>query len=143
MDSFLAIPVAALLPYIPHLIKAMAVNAKLQKGYDLKNPRASVLAASDDTPEGRFIQRCQGAHNNGLESWPQFAVAVLVANAAGVDRDTQNTAAAVYVLSRLAYTYLYCYGTSGKLALGRSTSWMVGVGACLYLMVKAVMARNP
>jgi uncharacterized MAPEG superfamily protein len=142
VDGFVAIPVAALLPYVPHLLKVFAAHAKLEKGYDLRDPRGATAAAIDASAAGQYVARCSAAHLNGLESWPQFAIAVLAAHVAGVPRGDVSTASAVYIAARLAYTAIYVgQGRSGKLALARSASWLVGIGACAWLMVKAAAAR--
>ena len=105
------------------------------------DPRRSVANAADGTETGKFVSRAQGAHANGLESWPQFAIAVLMAHAAGVDRESQDVAATVYLLARLAYTWAYLNGTTGKRAMLRSALWFVGFGACGWLAGKAAAKR--
>lgn len=138
LNSFLAIPIAMLLPYVPHLLKAVEANSVLPKGYDLRDPRRSVqLAIQGDSNSAKFISRAQGAHLNGLESWPQFAVAVLMAHIAGISANEQDACATIYILARIAYTYVYCHNTTGKRALLRSTLWFAGMIPTFYLAFKA------
>jgi uncharacterized MAPEG superfamily protein len=143
----LCIPIAGALPFLPHLVKAVYANAKLRaggkKGYDLKDPRRSVALASDDTPEGRFISRCQGAHQNAFEAFPFFAAAVLVAKINGVAKADLDSSATLFLIVRLLYTVVYMNNTSGKLAMLRSAVWFAGVGICVNLFVMAARAAKP
>lgn len=142
VDSTTGVLIAALLPYLPHAFKGAAVHAKLPKGYDLRDPRASTQAAMDGSEQGKFIARLQGAHQNGLESFPQWAAAVILAQVAGVDNTTLNAATTVYLGARLAYTYVYATNTTRTKAMLRSTLWMIGVGATVWLMTAAIAARK-
>lgn len=143
IQPFDAVVIAAVLPFLPHLVKAFIAHGKLPKGYDLRNPRASVAAAADNTETGRLISRLQGAHQNGLEAFPMFAAAVLMAHAAGVPTERASLAATLFIYARLGYTVVYGLNTNARLAYLRSTLWMVGVGCTLWLSTSAAaLARK-
>lgn len=143
MDPVAAVLIAMALPYVPHALKAVAAHRKLPKGYDLRDPRrATAEASASNDADARYISRCQGAHQNSLESWPQFAVAVLFAMAAGVDGGTLSRASTLYVAARVAYLYAYVTGATLGVASMRSLLWFVSVGACVWLMWAAITARG-
>ena len=147
LNPFNSIIIGALLPYIPHALKIPVVHNKLAidsktnktvpRGYDLKDPRSATNAAIDTTEQGKFIARCNNCHYNGFESFPLFAIAVLSAHVAGVDKITQQQMSTLYIIMRLIYTYVYCYGTNKTLAMLRSTVWAIGLGSSVYLLYKA------
>jgi uncharacterized MAPEG superfamily protein len=56
---------------------------------------------------------------------------------ARLSNSTLNTAAAVYLLSRIAFTYLYINGTSKLMGNLRSVSYLTGVASTFTLFVKA------
>jgi uncharacterized MAPEG superfamily protein len=58
-----------------------------------------------------------------------------------VDRESQNVAATVYLLARIAYTVAYLKGTTAARASLRSTLWFVGLAACGWLAGKAALKR--
>jgi uncharacterized MAPEG superfamily protein len=141
---------AAILIFFPHMLKAIAVNAKLAKenkgdkkkgtpGYDLRAPRVSTELAIDGSEEGKYIARCQGAHQNSFESFSIFAAAVLVAIATGVDRRTLDVASTVYVISRALYIAVYVNNTSTKIAMVRSAVWFLGLFLCFGLISEAAV----
>lgn len=158
LDAFTAIAAAALLIFVPHLVKAVAVNSKLAQdakaakanddkkgkggGYDLRAPRMSVEKAIDSTPEGRFVARCQGAHLNAIENFPFFATAVILATITGLNPVLVDTSATLYVVVRCAYTLVYMLNTTQVLAMTRSALWFLSLGICSGLVFAAAEARN-
>jgi uncharacterized MAPEG superfamily protein len=142
MDAYYAIAAAAVLIFVPHGFKAVAAHGKLKGGYNLKSPRVSTAAASDSTPEGQFITRCHGAHANAIENFPYLVAAVLMADLAGVPRDTTDRVAAAYLASRVVYTLLYMYGTTKWRAYSRSAVYIGGLASLGWLMALAAAARS-
>ncbi len=145
LDAFWAVPIAALLPYVPHVFKIMAVvnkNGGSMKAYDLRTPRISTAKAIDESPAGKYISRCQAAHDNGFESFPFFAAAVVLARLTGVDKGTMDVAATLHIVSRILYNYLYITGESGIKARCRSLVWAVSLGTSFYLAGKAAWAAS-
>jgi uncharacterized MAPEG superfamily protein len=147
LDAFTCVAASIVLIFVPHLLKASAVinnNKHSGKGvaYDLRNPRQSVQLSIDSTPEGQFVARLQGAHQNGLEVFPIFAFSVLAAAITGVPRQTQNIAATLHVLFRALYIVVYANNTTLRLAMLRSVLWFGQIGTCGYLIHLSIQARK-
>ncbi len=102
---------AAVLPYVTVGL------AKLGGTYDNADPRRPGLYNG-------VAARADSAHKNGLEVFPFFAVAVLVASAAhpGADDALLNRLALVWIALRFAYVAVYL----ANRALLRSIIWIVG-----------------
>jgi uncharacterized MAPEG superfamily protein len=62
---------------------------------------------------------------------------VVAGNLAGLPSQTLNGLSAGYVLSRVLYTAFYVSNTNPKISDIRSALWLVGVGQCITLFVKA------
>lgn len=69
--------------------------------------------------------RALGAHQNGYETFPFFAVAVILAEMRAVPQGTVDGLAAAFLLLRAAYVVLYIANRSGA----RSAVWMAAT-AC-------------
>ncbi len=70
-----------------------------------------------------------GAEQNSYESFPPFAIAVLVAHITGATQLTIDLLAGLYIVSRLMYITFYLQG-KGTL---RSVTFMVGLVATITL----------
>ena len=70
-----------------------------------------------------------GAEQNCYESFPPFAIAVLVAHITGTTQLTIDVLAGLYIVSRLIYIAFYLQG-KGTL---RSVTYMVGLTATISL----------
>ena len=70
-----------------------------------------------------------GAEQNCYESFPPFAIAVLVAHITGTTQLTIDILAGLFVFSRLMYIVFYLQGKG----LLRSASYMVGLVATISL----------
>lgn len=97
---------------------------------DANHPRAQSAALSDAGA------RANAAQLNSWEALPVFAAAVTVAHLAGADAGLSATASLVFVASRALHGLFYI----GNLALLRSLSFTVGLGACLWLFGLAARA---
>ena len=147
MDSLvLGWPVVALglisLTYVPYLfLRIPAVHQKLaqekKKGYDIRVPRESQAAATDGTPEGRYIARLSGHHANCFEFFPMFALGVFAALHRGVPEARVNWWASAVLAQRLVYSGLFIAGTNATLGNARALVWTVGLGICCYLIAFA------
>lgn len=85
-------------------------------------------------PLPEWGQRASRAHENLKENFPGFAVAVLLlALTGGFDRGT-HLAAGLFAIARLVHMPVYIRG----LVWPRVISWILGVGATLYLLGAAV-----
>ena len=82
--------------------------------------------------------RAKAASENGFETLGLFAAAVVAANQAGLDNRYLNTMTIGYVLSRLAYNWVYIYLCENRKLSGiRSLIWGIGVGFIVILFFKA------
>ena len=93
--AYWCVLIAALLPYI------LAKYAKAGSGDDNHHPREIFAALA---PHKR---RAYAAHQNALETFPFFAVAVIVALTMGAPFYVVNMLAALYILLRIAHALLY------------------------------------
>jgi uncharacterized MAPEG superfamily protein len=98
--AFWCILVAIVIAYVP---VALAKRSKAS-GYDNANPRTTEAAFTG------FNARAYGAHQNGMEAFPFFAVAVIVGHYLGGDTDTLDRLAMAWVAVRLVYIALYLKG---------------------------------
>ena len=101
---------AAILPILS------AFPAKLSKDFDNANPRDPAYWKSG------FRARAAGAHQNGFEAFPIFAVAVIVGLWQGGDAGWIDQLAGLFIGARLIY--IACYWSDR--ATPRSIAWAVG-----------------
>jgi uncharacterized MAPEG superfamily protein len=80
---------------------AVVLIAKSDPKLDIYNPRDVHQSQTG------ILKRAYGAHLNGLEAYPLFAVAVLSAMQRGVPEFWLNVAAAGWLGVRIAYTIVY------------------------------------
>lgn len=59
-----------------------------------------------------MITRAESAQQNGFENVGLFAAAVVAGNIAKLDNSTLNILSGGYILSRIAYNYIYITNTS-------------------------------
>lgn len=102
---------AAVLPYVTVGL------AKLGGTYDNTDPRRPGLYKG-------VASRADSAHKNGLEVFPFFAVAVLVASAA--DLKAASPLLDALALAWVALRFIYIAVYLADLALPRSIVWIVG-----------------
>jgi uncharacterized MAPEG superfamily protein len=95
--AYWCVLIAALLPY------ALGKYAKLGAPSDNRYPREDY----DNLPPKH--RRAYAAHQNGLESFPFFAVAVIIALTMGAPIYAVNLLAVIYVLLRIAHALLYIF----------------------------------
>jgi uncharacterized MAPEG superfamily protein len=72
--------------------------------------------------EGPFAARALGAHQNGIEAFPFFAVAVLLAEFRACPQNLINELAVLFVIVRIAYVFTYI----GNRPTLRSILWSIG-----------------
>ncbi|MGL5168915.1 MAG: MAPEG family protein [Afipia sp.] len=95
--AYWCVLIAALLPY------ALGKYAKLGVPSDNRYPREDY---ENFPPRNR---RAYAAHQNALESFPFFAVAVVIALTMGAPVYTVNVLAVLYILLRIAHALLYIF----------------------------------
>lgn len=93
--AFLCVLFAALLPVLVVFI------SKADPHLDVHNPRDVHLTQTG------LRKRAYGAHLNGLEAFPFFAVAVVTATMRGVQPSLLDAFAAGWVATRAVYTAVY------------------------------------
>jgi len=84
--------------------------------YDNSRPRDPAFY------EDAIRSRALGAHQNGIEAFPFFAVAVLLAEFRGAPQNLINELAVLFVIVRVAYVFTYI-GNRPRL---RSILWNLG-----------------
>jgi uncharacterized MAPEG superfamily protein len=92
--AYWCVLIAALMPI------ALVAYAKSGSG-DNHHPRDTVASLPDAK------RRAYAAHQNGFESFPFFAVAVIVASTLGASISTVNILAALYIVLRGVHAVLY------------------------------------
>ena len=113
-----------LLAGLTPLIAVTVAKWKL-KGYDNNNPREWMAQQTG------FRARAYAAHQNCFESFPFFAVAVIMAMMAGVDAKPLDTCSLLSVVARLLY--IVCYVKNW--ATARSIFWTIGYGSVIAIFV--------
>jgi uncharacterized MAPEG superfamily protein len=94
-------------------------------GYDNNNPREWMAKQTG------FRARAYAAHQNCFESFPFFAVAVILAMMAGVEAKPIDMCSVIYVIARLFY--ILCYVKDW--ATARSIFWTMGYASVIALFV--------
>jgi len=102
---------AAALPYVT------VDGAKAQPDYDNAAPRDFLVRL-----EG-WRARANWAHQNHFEAFAPFAAAVIMAELAHAAQARIDTLAVIFILLRIAYTFIYI----GGVATLRSLVWFGGV----------------
>jgi uncharacterized MAPEG superfamily protein len=72
--------------------------------------------------EDPIAARALGAHQNGIEAFPFFAAAVLLAEFRGCPQNLVNELAILFVIVRIAYVFTYI----GNRPTLRSILWSIG-----------------
>ena len=72
--------------------------------------------------ESPFAARALGAHQNGIEAFPFFAAAVLLAEFRACPQNLINELAILFVIVRIAYVFTYI----GNRPTLRSILWSIG-----------------
>ncbi|KAK7008041.1 hypothetical protein R3P38DRAFT_2792137 [Favolaschia claudopus] len=155
--SLYSIPVVWLTAYVPVALKGRAVmqdsgrrdwqSKDVQQVGGLRfvlgsvQPRSNVgrVAGDDKIPRdvAARIERMEGAHLNGLENFPIWAIAVLAGNFAGLDNYTMNIASITYILGRSLYNYIYINQKTRVQSSMRTLVWASSLMFPMYLLVAA------
>ncbi len=109
--AHLCVLIAAALPYIT------VGSAKAQPAYDNAAPRDFLARL-----EG-WRARANWAHQNHFEAFAPFAAAVIMAEMAHAAQARIDTLAVIFILLRIAYTFIYI----GGVATVRTLVWFGGV----------------
>ncbi len=118
--TYVCVLIAGLTPLI-----AVTIAKWKLSGYDNNNPREWMAKQTG------FRARAYAAHQNCFESFPFFAVAVIMAMMAGVDAKPLDSCSVIYVAARLLY--ILCYVKDW--ATARSIFWVLGYASVIALFV--------
>jgi len=99
-----------------YLLTIVPVKWFSSRKYDNSRPRDPAFY------EDALRARALGAHQNGIEAFPFFAVAVLLAEYRGAPQNLINELAVLFVIVRVAYVLTYV-GNRPRL---RSILWNIG-----------------
>jgi uncharacterized MAPEG superfamily protein len=106
----------AVILYLLTIAPFKAASARSARVFDNSKPRDPTFY--DDPLRSRAL----GAHLNGIETFPFFAVAVLLAEFRGAPQNLINELAVLFVIVRIAYVLTYV-GNRPRL---RSILWNIG-----------------
>ena len=90
--------------------------------------------------EDPIAARALGAHQNGIEAFPFFAIAVLLAEFRGGPQRYVNELAVLFVIVRIAYVFTYL----GNRPTLRSILWNIGFAInCAIFFLPAIRKYLP
>ena len=112
--AYWCVLIAALAPL------ALAAYARAGSG-DNHHPRDTVAALPDAK------RRAYAAHQNGFESFPFFAAAVIVATTQGASASTLNILAALYIVLRGMHAVLYINDAASARSLVYTAGLLVNI----------------
>ena len=132
--AFGSIPAAMALAYLPHSISFKFSTTRV----DPLDPRFTL----DNAPANSLTRRLRNVHLNGLEAFPIFAAAVLLAHSARVSPQVVDKAALSWLIFRSFFVLAYAAGTPERPWAGkvRSACFVAASGTSIYLMIKAFNA---
>jgi uncharacterized MAPEG superfamily protein len=119
---FLCVLIAGLLPYVATYI------AKSRRDFDNRDPRGWLERLTG------FRRRAHYAQLNGFETFPFFAVGVIIAYLAGADASWSAGLAVAFVVSRVLHLVFYLADRH----ILRSLSFTAGLACTIGLYVLAL-----
>jgi uncharacterized MAPEG superfamily protein len=87
--------------------------------------------------ESPFAARALGAHQNGIEAFPFFAAAILLAEFRACPQNLINELAVLFVIVRIAYVFTYI----GNRPTLRSILWSIGFAINLAIFFLPALRR--
>lgn len=124
--SFWCVLVALLLPYVFSVLSRWGTP---KRDY-VRDPRGFNEGLSG------WRRRAHLAQQNAFESFPAFAIAVVVAHLAGVPAARSDAISIVFVLSRLLHGAFYLADRASL----RSAAWQLGMLCIIALFAMAAVA---
>ena len=121
------IPLALLVIYAVKIPVAIAMHRL--GGYDNRHPREQQAQLVG------WGKRALAAHQNGFETFPAFAVAVLLAHVQHGDAFWSAVFAVTFVVSRVCYSWFYMANWSTP----RTLVWGIGFGCIFGLFIIALL----
>ncbi|KZV97391.1 hypothetical protein EXIGLDRAFT_832944 [Exidia glandulosa HHB12029] len=142
--SFFSIPLIWLAAQAPARMRVNAINGKV--GYNNLAPRKNIeRLEKDPNTDKEFLNRIirlEGAHQNGLEAFPLWAVAVIAGNVGGMENRTLNICSALYVAGRFLYIYVYLNQKTRAQSIMRTGVWALTTAIPLYVLVHSAIIRR-
>ncbi|KZV92943.1 hypothetical protein EXIGLDRAFT_717792 [Exidia glandulosa HHB12029] len=142
--SYFSIPIIWLSAFFLVRMRVDLVEAKIGWDYLVGAPE-NLERLKKDSADKEFVNRVlhiERAHQNTLEAFPLWAVAVIVGNAAGMSNRTLNICSALYVGGRFLYVYLFINQKTFKQSRTRSLSWALTTLIPLYVLFHSAIIRS-
>ncbi|KAF9010133.1 hypothetical protein BDQ17DRAFT_1299799 [Cyathus striatus] len=136
--SLYSIPVVWFVGFYPHTLKFILINQTV--GYNNVQPRGNL----DTFIQNKGISprlaakagRMEGAHLNGMETYPLWAAA-LAGHIAKLDHQLMNKFTLAYIGMRLYFNYLYITNDSSGKSWYRTFIFFTGIALPCILLIKA------
>jgi uncharacterized MAPEG superfamily protein len=135
-NAVLSLPILLTLAFIPQLLRREIVIRRLKelgKTYSIALSRYWGAVAGDSSDLGQQIAVYSGCHQNGLEAFSFFSVAILLGLNTNLKSDILDGAAGLFLLARIAYTIVYL--TPSLNGFNRTVCWAIGMIIILLLMI--------
>ncbi|NPV21697.1 MAPEG family protein [Bradyrhizobium aeschynomenes] len=107
---------ASVMLYLVTIVPAKWISVDGAGRYDNARPRNPAFYA------GGIRERARGAHQNGIEAFPFFAAAVLLAEFRAAPQNLTDELSVLFVIVRVAYVLTYI----GDRPSLRSILWAIG-----------------
>ena len=117
INPVFSMAIVLVLAYIPHLMKKSLLTKKLKesgKQYTTANSRGLTALMIDDSPLGMKIANIAGCHQNGLEAFTYYSIAMLSCLLCKVNPIALSGAATVFITIRCLYTFVYLSKFNGS-----------------------------
>eukprot|EP00927_Polykrikos_kofoidii_P073908 TRINITY_DN69923_c0_g1_i1.p1 TRINITY_DN69923_c0_g1~~TRINITY_DN69923_c0_g1_i1.p1 ORF type:complete len:176 (-),score=24.79 TRINITY_DN69923_c0_g1_i1:94-621(-) len=134
--ALFTLPIAWILGYVPHFMKASRVVKQTGLEYNNLYPRS--LNPDNFGSSSDFIKRAIACHQNALESFPPFAAAVILCKIQKVKPLIVTKLSMRYLLWRALYTLFYLTGVNRTVGVLRSIAWFGGVQSTLQLFKESL-----
>lgn len=128
-------------PSSSHMLTHHQFESKTSEKMDTRQPREFVKtienhASIDVIGKGR-LRRAEAAVANSFENFGPFAAACVAGSAAKLNPLLINMLSIGYLVSRIAYSYLYIQADTPQKAKARTFAYLVSMGLLFTIFVKA------
>ncbi|QIW94605.1 hypothetical protein AMS68_000123 [Peltaster fructicola] len=119
------------------------IDHNVSPRYDLKDfGEEAVRTGKITRRQLEMLKRNESASANAVENYTLLAGALCLANIAGVNRSTINTAGLTYTAARIAYAAIYILVDHPWWSQMRGITWWIGNGSCLFLLWRSWQKLN-
>lgn len=84
---------------------------------------------------GEFTRRCRSCHENAIEFFCYFSIAMVVGMVKNAPISSLETLGTLAIGARLGYTLVYVFGVNLLMSLCRSGFWSVGMYAVFRILM--------